>query len=329
MELAGLPACSAPLPWQQPAWERLGRQREEGRLPHALLLAGAAHIGKERLALALSRLLLCHQPTGGINCGKCHACELSAAGTHGDFRWVAPQEKSRVIKVDQVRQAIDFASRTAGQGAAKVVVISPAEAMNTNAANALLKCLEEPAADTFLLLVSARVQRIPATVRSRCQMQRLVTPSAEQSLAWLDQVTGERGESERWLDFAGGLPLLAESLYGSADAEKQVASRIACRALLAGQVGVGEAINMLEDVDLEQVLEQVADTVRRELRGAAAGQLQGEPARRLFALLDEIGGLQRAVAAGANPNRQLLCEVVLEKLHFLLGGPRAGGSILR
>ena len=153
MDLTGLPETSAPLPWQGEAWARFNQQLADGSLPHALLLAGVANSGKSRLALALARLLLCQSPSGGLNCGKCHACELSANGSHGDLRWLQPEEKSRVIKIDQVRETVNFATKTANFGANKVVVIAPADVMNTNAANALLKSLEEPSAGTFLILV--------------------------------------------------------------------------------------------------------------------------------------------------------------------------------
>ena len=108
VELTGLPEVSEALPWQQDIWRRLDEQLASGRLPHALLLAGAAGTGKSHLALALARRLLCAQPENGLNCGRCHACQLSAAGSHGDFRWVQPEDKSRVIKIDQVRQAVTF-----------------------------------------------------------------------------------------------------------------------------------------------------------------------------------------------------------------------------
>ena len=68
------------------------------------------------LALSLSRLLLCHEPDGGLNCGRCHACELTASGNHGDFRWLQPGDKSRVIKIDQVREVVEFGNKTAAFG---------------------------------------------------------------------------------------------------------------------------------------------------------------------------------------------------------------------
>ena len=156
MELTGLDPRSEPLPWQQEAWQRAGEQLVGGSLPHALLLAGPAGVGKAEFALALARLLLCASPVDGGNCGQCHACELSASGSHGDLRWLQPEEKSRVIKIDQVRAAVEFAGKTASFGERKVIVFEPADALNVAAANALLKSLEEPTACTHLILVCHR-----------------------------------------------------------------------------------------------------------------------------------------------------------------------------
>jgi DNA polymerase III subunit delta' len=94
IDLNDLPAVTSPLPWQAHEWGNLNDQLKDGQLPHALLLDGGQYSGKSQLALSLSRLLLCAHAEGGLNCGQCHACELSAGGSHGDFRWVQPEEKS-------------------------------------------------------------------------------------------------------------------------------------------------------------------------------------------------------------------------------------------
>ncbi|MFV0277669.1 MAG: DNA polymerase III subunit delta', partial [Parahaliea sp.] len=209
MELSALPRVNAPLPWQAPAWQQLLQQLESGRFPHALLVAGMPGIGKQRLALALARLLLCHSPSAGHNCGQCSACEFSRSGAHGDFRWLQPEEGSRTIRIDAIREVVNFANRTAGFGQRKVLVIAPADAMNSNAANALLKSLEEPAANTHILLVCDRLHGVPATIRSRCQLLRLPVLAADAALAWLDTLTGARASSSTLLDLARGRPLVA------------------------------------------------------------------------------------------------------------------------
>lgn len=327
MDLEQLPAVSAPLPWQAEPWSRLKQQIEAGQLPHALMLAGSQHIGKGRLALALARLLLCHQPNGGLNCGHCHACELSARGNHGDFRWLQPGQKSRVIKIDQVREVVEFGNKTAGFGERKVIVLMPADSMNTNAANALLKSLEEPAADTYLILVCHRLQGVPATIRSRCQMLKLGPPARESSLGWLDHMTGEREQSEQLLALADDRPLLAEQLYRDDGAEGLVAVRLAMRGLLAGKVPVPAVLALLGETPVDEVLTQLTVEVQGMLSAMDRAALDSARSRAAFYLLDEISNLQRAVNAGANPNRQLLLEAILGKLHRELGAAGGGGSI--
>ena len=115
------------------------RPNEGWPVAACLLLDGVQYSGKSQLALSLSRLLLCAHAEGGLNCGRCHACELSAGGSHGDFRWVQPEGKSRVIKIDQIREVVRFSNMTAGFGLRKVMVLAPADSMNVNAFNALLK----------------------------------------------------------------------------------------------------------------------------------------------------------------------------------------------
>lgn len=327
MVLNGLPVVSAPLPWHSQIWNRFNQQLQENTLPHALLLTGVQHSGKARLALALARLLLCRQPNGGLNCGQCHACELSASGSHGDFRWLQPEEKSRVIKIEQVREVVNFTTKTASFGQRKVVVLSPADSMNTNAANALLKSLEEPSPDTFLILVCHQLHRLPATIRSRCQIIKLPAPAAEESLGWLDQLTGERAESERLLDLSDEMPLLAEAIYRQPDAKELLAARLACRALVTGKFSTTEIVGMLADAPTEEVLEQLMTVLQSQLRSMDPAVLKSSRGQAVFALLDEIGGIHRAVTGGANPNRQLIAEVLAGKVQDVLGGAGPDVSI--
>jgi DNA polymerase III subunit delta' len=140
-------------PWQAAERKRLVQQREADKMPHALLLSGARHLGKRDFALCMAGYLLCGTPVAGDPCGTCANCHLVAAGTHPDLRLIEP-EGSKLIKIEQIRELTDWVNQTAQRGGFKVALIHPAEQMNLNAANALLKSLEEPSAGTVIILVS-------------------------------------------------------------------------------------------------------------------------------------------------------------------------------
>ena len=199
-------------PWNQPILDSLERRTE--RLPHALLLHGPRGIGKLALAERACQLLLC-EGAGKRPCDACDACRWFLAGNHPDFRriepealWVEPPDKpSIVIKVEQVRELADFLHIGSHRGRLRAALVHPAEEMNENAANALLKGLEEPPAGAVFVLVSHRPARLPPTIRSRCVAVPVPLPPRDAALQWL---SGQGiKEAERWLAYAGGAPLRA------------------------------------------------------------------------------------------------------------------------
>lgn len=322
-----LPATHRPLPWQGGAWLHLDGQIVSGRLPHALLFAGPEYTGKGHLALCLARRLLCHEPSGGLPCESCHACDLSASGGHGDMRWVQPEEKSRVIKVDQIRELVDFSQKTASFGQRKVAVLAPADSMNANAANALLKLLEEPAADTYLILVCHRLHGLPATIRSRCQMLRLPAPAVEESRRWLDRLTGSPEESAQLLSLARGLPLLAAQFFRTGEGAERTALHQALRSGFLGEGAIPEVAARFSGMAADEVLSHMAGALEDLVCTLDQGQLASPGGRGAFRLLDEIARLRRAVFAGANPNPQLLTEGLLAKSRRVLGDARLGDNM--
>jgi len=326
MNITGLPPVNAPLPWQSEVWSQLLEQLERERFPHALLVSGAPGIGKSRLTMALARLLLCHRPSAGHNCGECSACELSRNGAHGDFRWLQPEGDSRVIKIDQIRDAVNFAHWTAGFGRRKVLVVAPADAMNANAANALLKSLEEPAADTHLILVCQRLHGVPATIRSRCQMRKLPLPDNDASLQWLDQLTGDRQSSSALLQLAENRPLQAEALYRESGAETALGFQAALEALLERRASVPEVAGMLDNMTTGELLGTLVGFTERHIRAMDAAVLAAS-GRSAFVLLDGLRQQQAAMAGGSNPNRQLLAESLLIRLRRELGPAQAGAKM--
>jgi DNA polymerase-3 subunit delta' len=304
------------LPWQQEPWSRLCHSLDGGGLPHALLLVGAEHIGKLQLARAFAALLLCEAPVDHLACGQCRTCNLLQAGSHADFKEIAPLEDSRLIRVDQIRQLIDFANKTAGLGQRKVILLHPAEAMNVNASNALLKCLEEPAANTHLLLVSHRPSALAATIRSRCQTFTLGAPEQEGVLGWLDQMSTGREQSKSLLQAAQGRPQVAMGLLDETQFKARQTLQLGLDSLANGTISALEFPQLVADLDLDDVLASIVYFLETRVR---EGSLSGRHAGRdSFALLDDLGRLHRSVLRGANPNRQLALEDAAGRLAQVL-----------
>lgn len=206
-------------PWLGDAFDALIRIYRHGNLGHALLLAGPRGAGKSNLAHALASNIVSaevHDP-GVLTAASAIDARDAAADTetrHPDVHVLAPIGDKRTISVEQVRDAIDDLALTSLGGVAKVLIVEPAEAMTSAAANALLKTLEEPTAATYFLLVSHQPGFLPATVRSRCQLYRVPNPSAESALAWLaaDSEPAAQPELEGLLAICGGQPLRAAEL---------------------------------------------------------------------------------------------------------------------
>ena len=204
------------LPWHEGAWRRLVAQMASGRTPHAMLVTGLPGIGKDRFAERLAMRLLCERPRDdGDACRTCRGCVQFAAGTHPDYHRVTLREEKKQIVIDQVRDGlVDELQLTSQRGGPKVASITPADALNRSAANALLKTLEEPSGQGVLILVSAHPARLPATIRSRCQRIALAPPARADAEAWLR--TRRVREPALLLGLAGGAPLAAQALEDSA-----------------------------------------------------------------------------------------------------------------
>lgn len=212
-------------PWLQAQLEQLLHQRG-----HALLLAGPSGLGQYPLALALARAWLCEQPTAQGACGTCSSCHAVDVRTHPDLCVLLPEtlsielgwpldektqdridkkeiKASKQIRVEATREAVAFTQFTRSRGDTQVVLIYPAERMNVEAANTLLKTLEEPVgAVRFILATEAAHQLLP-TIRSRCLTHTLAWPQPAQALQWLTTQTGaDDTTAQVWLAAAGGRP---------------------------------------------------------------------------------------------------------------------------
>ena len=237
------------LPWQLDDARRL--LADTDHLPHALLIHGLPGIGKREFALAMAATLLCEDQQDGLACGKCQGCVWMAGGTHPDFKQVRPEavaaregaaladdeaatgasegsgagagvgtgagtakrKPSEELRIEQIRALESWYHQATHRGGWRVVVLYPAEALSVVSANALLKALEEPPANTLFLLASDAPDRLLPTLVSRCQKFALTLPGKDECVRWLTQNGVDKPQA--WLAAAGGAPLAALQLAQS------------------------------------------------------------------------------------------------------------------
>jgi DNA polymerase-3 subunit delta' len=310
------------LPWQRESWDRLTDQAALGRLPHALLIAGPEQSGKTTFATRFAASLLCRSGNEKKRpCDECSQCQLVRAGTHPDFLVVTLEmirdRESRQIRVEQIRDLIQWANQTAQQGGNKICLIDPADRMNLQASNALLKCLEEPPADTTICLVTAQPSRLLPTLRSRCRKVDCGVPGRVEALGWLETHADVTVAPEllltmiddEYLELRATLashllpavegqssPLKLAALLSKADPDAvlELLYQLVADSISASQTRQ----NHVRNSDISEIIRRYADCV---------------PLRTRYAMLDRIIEARRLLAGTSNANVQMLLEWVLLK----------------
>ena len=323
-------------PWLNAHWTRLVDRLRADRLPHGLMLAGPGGLGKGALAQALASSLLCETPNDdGTACGNCHGCRMFAAGTHPDYQHVTPEEPGSQIKVDQVRELIRFMALSRQYERYKVAIIEPAEAMNPNAANSLLKTLEEPSAQSVLILVTSQPSVLPATIRSRCQRIDIRAPRPEEGLAWLAGQGLAESDAAALLKQANHAPLLALQLAEEGALEAQADFFTQFMDVLRGRGSAPALAEKWRNGNLERILAWQIEWVDAMIRFLETEDLSmtGEPAtvlsrlaplmgtQGLFDLRDQLIQYRRMLTG--NLNAQMMLEDILQAwTHTLDQGKR-------
>lgn len=285
------------MPWHKRAWSIVQSRLSEDRLPHALIVTGERGVGKRAWAEAVAGLLLCDNPTVQASgereaCGRCKQCELYAASSHPDARVYAP-EKSRMVKVDQIRALSTFAVASPQVARRKIAIIDRADQLNINAANALLKTLEEPLPDVTLLLLQESGRPVLPTIRSRCQALTIPTPDSESATTWLAESVQRLEEAERppadvlakALMLSGNAPRLALE-YATGDFLSLRDDAFArFKQFMKGQIPVAEAAKAFKALGLEGSLWLFEGWAADLARLAAGGSPHDHEAEEMLAYL--------------------------------------------
>lgn len=299
-----------------------------GSLPHALLLSGEAGLGKRLFARTLAKRLLCvGAAQGDYACNQCYSCRFFQAGTHPDFYELGledqNEQEAKFIKIDQIRELCQHLVLKSRNGGLKIAIINPAEQMNHNAANSLLKTLEEPSPDTLLILVSITPFKLLPTIRSRCQRVQFPLPSESERLEHIKKKFPE-------LDAA---KLLAAGIHTENDDELTAKEWLKTRedffhylsGLTSNTLELSEAAAYAVDNAAERILfwfsRCVEDMIKikitaniqlignMDFKEALQGWTKRIDLKRLFSFYTELNQARALILGSVNP--QLLLETVL------------------
>lgn len=317
-------------PWQIEQWQKLQQARLANRLPHALLFKGVAGIGKSHFAYEFAQSILClSDDQTNSPCGKCHGCRQVIGHAHPDLFEIMPEKEGQAIKIDQIRLVTEFASQSSLQNGFRVVIINPAHAMNVNAANALLKTLEEPAHHVIIILVSHQIHRMPVTILSRCQRVNFTCPDREVATEWLKAQLSEKDYKDKMslealLSLVDGAPLSVSELINS---DTLTVRQILFEGLSADKINpikLSETLSKHDTLtvidfyiswlaDLLRIISGVndADISNHDYARSISRVAANMAAHKLITLIDQASRMRKIVCDGINLNKQLLLEDLL------------------
>lgn len=311
--------------WQINQWQQLWRTRQAKRMPHALIFAGIEGIGKTQFTEHFVRSLLCRQVTDeGYACYACHDCRLIKNKTHPNLSWLAEET---TIKIDQVREINEFIQQSSLKTGFRIVVICHADRMNINAANALLKTLEEPSSHALIVLLSNQSASLPATIISRCQRILFNRPSLETGLNFLkSQLTETKIDLKLLLQLAHGAPLSALRLAQEDFLSIRQLLFDALTSLSKQQIDPIKIAAKLQNnfvQVLDFLLNWLIDIIRLQLGEGESIIINNDYAKHLLQLkiqtslqnniqfMLDIQKMRQYIVAGINLNKQLMVENLL------------------
>jgi len=302
--------------------DRLRTKLREDRFPHGVIFSGPEGVGKHTCALMVAKALNCTNAQPADFCDQCSSCRKTESGTHPDVVTISIEDDATQIKIAQIRQVLSVLELQPLEGRNKIFIIDPANSLNTEAANALLKGLEEPPENSLFVLIAVNVHELLMTVRSRCQVYNF-TPqtldeirrhgiSDELTVRWSQGSIGRaraleigrlKSERELVLDFLQTVLTAKEEQFQdllgvSAEigrAKQEFESRMTVLAvLLADLLYITEGVpEKIVNIDIAEPLRKLA--------------LQA-PVERLLKMSEFIGFIETSLKN--NANRQMLTDVL-------------------
>jgi len=285
---------------------------DQGRAPHAIMLTGPVGVGKRSAAAWMAMQRLAPDPLTTL------PNHPTARLEHADLRWIATPDDKKSIGIEQIRDLVRDLSLTSYEGRGKVAVIEPANEMTVNAANSLLKTLEEPSGNALLILIVDKVGKLPATIFSRCQRIEVPVPERSAAIAWLDRLQPGAAWAEA-LNVAGGAPLAAIGALDDLEHHAVLARDL--NVLGTGRGSAIEAAGRWAKLSPVMVLNWLALQVKLAILTRSAGHevatglaidesvLRRMDTRNLFCYLDIINRLRGQ--PGGSYNVQLALEGLL------------------
>lgn len=303
--------------WHQKNWDQLVATQNMKQMPHALLISGAKGVGKTSFAQALVNGLLCESPRDDYQaCEHCKSCRVRHSNAHPDYYQVFVAEGKTQIVVDQIREFNQFLHMSRSYQGYRVAFINPAESLNVNAANSLLKSLEEPSNNSVIILLTSKLSRILPTIKSRCQLLHLPTPNKQQALHWLSEQS-IRHQAETLLAMSAGKPLYALALDDSDSFKRYKAFANDLSAVMNQRQAITEASKQWQHASKQELLDWQIYWVQRLIR-CYFGSNENKPPlsivkeadiTRLWTLYDELMAFREV--AHTSLNAQLFIESML------------------
>ena len=215
-------------PWLDSNFTKFSRSLKNSP-HHAYVVTGAHGLGKQNLVNNVIKHYLCeNEKSSNGACGVCKSCQLIAANNHPDIHVVDDKDYTKdkintVIKINQIRQLTQSLASTAQIAKTKIVIINPADKLNKNAANSLLKTLEEPQGDSLMFLITAKPFALPATILSRCIKFAVLDINKTKALEWLTSKNVLKTDAEVALKLSHYAPLNAQQFLQDDLSSKRLA----------------------------------------------------------------------------------------------------------